>query len=140
MRKLKITLDTNVLISAMFWSGVPHRILEECKTRNLKLALSPDILTEFKEALIKEEKFEQTEKTVSQQVEVLIGISSIVIPKEKIQVIKKDPNDNMILECAVAGNSDYIVSGDEHLLELKEFRGIKIVTPREFVEILEIRR
>ncbi len=56
-----------------------------------------------------------------------------VSPTVKLDVIKADPKDNIILECAVAGNADYIVSGDKHLLDLKEFSGIKILKPAEFL-------
>lgn len=134
--KLRIVLDTNVLISAIFWKGNPHIILEKCKKREIDLVISNEILEEFKRILKKERKFEQTEKMIHERLYYLRRISEIVVLKEKIEVVKKDPKDNIVLECALAGNSDYVVTGDNHLLELKIFRGIEIVKPREMAKIL----
>ena len=61
----------------------------------------------------------------------------VVEPKEEIKFIKEDPKDNIILECALAAKAGYIVSGDKHLLKLKEYKGIKIMSAREFLDILE---
>ena len=66
----------------------------------------------------------------------LINNSEIVEPSVKIDIIKDDPDDNKILECAIAGNVDCIVSNDKHLLKLKEFKGIKILTPKEFLSLM----
>lgn len=68
-------------------------------------------------------------------VEKIIAIATLVEPVEKLNIVKEDPDDNMVLECAKAGKVDYIVSNDKHLLKLKEFEGIKIVTPKEFLQI-----
>ena len=65
------------------------------------------------------------------------AIPIIVEPTEKILIVKDDPKDNIFIETAVGGNVDYIVSQDNHLLKLKEFRGIKIVTPEEFNTLLK---
>ena len=67
--------------------------------------------------------------------DLIIRNSIIVEPKEKIVIVKDDPKDNIFIETAVAGDVDYIVSQDNHLLKLKEFRGIKIITPEEFNKI-----
>ncbi len=63
-------------------------------------------------------------------------ISTKVTPKENVEVIREDPEDNKFLDCAVAGKADYIVSGDQHLLELNEHEGIKIVTASELLKVL----
>jgi len=67
----------------------------------------------------------------------IIDIAVFVTPKERIDVLHKDPSDNMILECAVEGKVDYIVTGDHALLELKRFRNIAIVTPKQFLAIIQ---
>jgi len=69
-------------------------------------------------------------------VEKIISISKIVEPLEKINIIKEDPDDNKILECAKSGKVDFIVSSDNHLLKLKEFENIKIITPTTFIDII----
>lgn len=63
--------------------------------------------------------------------------SKIVAPQQKLNIIKQDPDDNVILECAIEGKAGYIVSGDRHLLALKQYRGIKIITARQFIETLK---
>ena len=78
---------------------------------------------------IKDKKLEM-KRTVGK----IISMSTIVVPKEKLTLVKDDPDDNKILECAIAGNVDCIVSNDKHLLKLKKFRNIPILTPDEFVE------
>ena len=69
-------------------------------------------------------------------VEKIVSISKIIDTKQEFDVITEDSDDNKILECAVEGNADYIVSQDVHLLKLKEFNGIKILTPEEFLDVL----
>ncbi len=78
-------------------------------------------------------KFKFKEKEKDQFLEVLLANSILVEPKEKINIIKEDSDDNKFLECAVEACADYIISGDDHLLKLHQFRGIAIVSPREFL-------
>jgi len=70
-------------------------------------------------------------------IDLIVRNSIIVEPKERINIVKDDPKDNIFIETAVAGNVDYIISQDNHLLKLKEFRGIKIITPEEFNKIYD---
>ena len=135
-RKLRVTLDTNVLISGMFWSGISSVILERCRCGYIKLVMSSEITSEFEETLRYEKKFRQTEEEILQRVVEILDMSILVYPKEKLCIIQKDLDDNIVLECALAGKSDYIVTGDKHLLELRNYEWTKIVTPREFIDIL----
>jgi uncharacterized protein len=77
---------------------------------------------------------------MSEIVDRVIAESTIVEPTERFNIIEEDLDDNIIINCAVAGGVDYIISNDKHLLDLKEFRGIKIVTPAEFLEILHLHK
>ena len=67
----------------------------------------------------------------------IISFSEIIEPKEKVNIIMEDPDDNRVLECAKEGNVDYIVTNDRHLLKLKEFEGIKIITPAELLRLIK---
>ena len=67
----------------------------------------------------------------------IISKSAIVLPRQKFKIVKEDPDDNKIVEAAVEGNCDFIVSSDKHLLKLKEFKGIKIITPKEFFKLID---
>jgi putative PIN family toxin of toxin-antitoxin system len=136
-RKTRITLDTNIIISALFWNGFPNAILRKCINGEVELILSEEILKEVEEVLRKEKKFMMAEKAILELKKELLKISNIVTPKEKLYIVKEDLNDNKILECGIAGKVDFIVSGDKHLLKIKNFKGIKIVTAREILEILE---
>lgn len=133
----KLTLDTNVLISGTFWSGDSFKIIESISKGELLCVLSKEILNEYKNVLKRDEIMEKTEAKsliVSKASEKVINESTIVEPKIKQDVIRDDPSDNKILECAREGKVDYIITNDRHLLKIKEFESIKIVTPKEFLQ------
>lgn len=136
---IKITLDTNILVSGSFWSGASFKILNLIDRKEIILVLSKEILTEYDRVVRSEEimeKIENKDLIVSKIVQRVIVNSVIVEPKEKIQVIKDDPSDNKFLECAREGQVDYLISNDKkHLLKLKEFEGIKIISPEEFLPL-----
>ncbi len=124
-----IVCDTNVLISALlFPGGPPDEILKLVRDGYVKLAISKEICVELEGVL--REKFELPEKDVKEIIKSIREISFLVQPKEKINLIKKDPPDNRILECAIAADAYYIITGDlKHLQPWKEFRGIPILSP-----------
>ena len=136
---MKITLDTNVLISATFWHGDSEKIIEKVEGKDIELILSKEIIEEFARVLrYKEiqEKVKNKNLEMKMTVEKIISISKIVEPIERLKIVEDDPDDNKFLECAKLGKVDFIVSSDNHLLKLKEFEGIKIITPKEFVKII----
>ena len=136
---MKITMDTNVLISATFWYGDYNKIIEKVENNDIALVLSKEIIEEFARVLNYksiQEKIKNKNLEMKRTVEKIISISKIVEPLEKINIIKEDPDDNKILECAKSGKVDFIVSSDNHLLKLKEFENIKIITPTTFIDII----
>lgn len=139
---MKITVDTNVLISSTFWNGNSNNIIELVENNKIELILSEEIIEEFIKVLNYKEiqgKIKDKNLEMKRSVEKIVSISKIVIPKLKIN-ISEDPDDNKILECAVEGEADYVISQDNHLLKLKEYNGIKILTPKEFLEIFELNK
>src|SRR3989344_2501232 len=130
---MKITVDTNVLISATFWYGDSERIIEKIESKDIELVLSKEIIEEFARVLnyrdIKE-KIKNKNLEIKRTVEKIISISKIVEPLEKLNIVNEDPDDNKILECAKSGEVDFIISNDNHLLKLKEFENIKIITSK----------
>jgi len=137
---MKITIDTNILISSTFWSGNSNKILEKVENKEIELILSKEIIEEFSKVLeCKEIKDKIKDKNLEMKrtIEKIISLSTFVEPTLKFNEIKDDSTDNKILECAVEFNSEYIISYDKHLLNLKEFRNIKIVSPEEFLELLK---
>jgi predicted nucleic acid-binding protein len=66
--------------------------------------------------------------------------STIIKPKTRLSIVKEDHDDNKIIECAVTGKADYIITKDKHLLKIKNYKGIKIITPREFLRIMALKK
>ncbi|MBN2014435.1 MAG: putative toxin-antitoxin system toxin component, PIN family [Candidatus Altiarchaeota archaeon] len=134
---IKAVLDTNIHISAFIkYGGKEWRILEKAVNQEITLSTSEDLLDEFRKVMIKP-KFRYNTNQINEMIHLLLAISHLTTPEKKITAIKEDPADNKILECAKAGKADYIVSGDKHLLNLKEYDGIKILTSTEFLKITE---
>ena len=135
---MRITVDTNVLISATFWYGYPNKLIELVENKKIELFLSQEILNEYTEVLEYDEiKSKIKDKSLNAKYTLgkIISISKIVNPKEKFEVIKEDADDNEVINTAVEGKVEYIISTDNHLLKLKEFKNIKIVTPKEFFKL-----
>ena len=129
---IRVVLDTNVIISAIIFSGKPRTVLEAAIKGEICLCISEEILNELNQVL-KRPKFSFPLEIIQSIVNELLLISDLIVPSRKIIVIESDPADNMILECAVEANVDYIVTGDSHLLKLGSFENIKIITPAQFI-------
>lgn len=134
MRKIRVVLDTNTYISAFFWRGNPYKILKSCYRGKIHLLSSLEIIREIEYILSREKKFEMSDEDIEKHIQLILSHSQIVEPMKKIDVIKKDPSDNKFLECAIEGKTDYIISGNRHLLELKKFKEIKILRAKEFLD------
>ena len=130
-----VVLDTNVLISSIFWDkGNSHKIVAFAIQQKITNFTSTEMLNELAKVLRK--KFNLPEDKIEEQLTSVANYSQITEPKIKVNIVKEDPSDNKVLECALACNADYIVSGDRHLFDLKEYRGIKIIKPAEFFKII----
>lgn len=137
--QLKVVIDTKVIISAAISPyGHPAKIFEMLLLGEIENFTSEEMLEELIDVLHREEI---AEKMSESQREFMIHHAEIfsvkLKPTEKMQVISEDPDDDKIVECAVFAGAQYIISGDEHLLKLHEFRGIKMVTPAYFCSIME---
>lgn len=135
---IRITVDTNVLVSATFWYGASYKVLELVEQGKVELVLSEQIIGEFSDVLEYEEikkKIVNKRLLMLRTVEKLVFMSKIVVPAIKIAVVKEDPDDDKILECAVAGDVNYLISKDNHLLKIVKYGKIKIVSPEEFLKL-----
>ena len=134
---MRAVLDTNVLISSVLSTGTPHNVVVAGFEGEYQIVVSVATLTEFRETLLKyPDRFHMDDKAVQKEVETVRYFSEFVAPEEDIRAVEEDPDDDKFLEAAVAGNVDYLVSGDKHVLGLGSFRGIEIVTPRVFYDHL----
>jgi len=124
--------DTNILISSIFWRGKPYEVIKGGIEGKYTLVTSKEILEEMADRL--KNKFGFPDCDIQLFMDIIFAHFHIV-PKTSIFYASSDPKDNKILETAFDGEADYIVTGDSHLLVLKEFRGIKIMTAEEFLKL-----
>jgi putative PIN family toxin of toxin-antitoxin system len=127
----RIVADTNVYISALNFAGTADEVLALGRARAIDIFISPPILDEVADVLVR--KFRWTATRVREARRAIGSFASLISPGEVINVIREDEPDNRILECAVAAGAEAIVTGDQHILKLKRFRGIVMVSPREFL-------
>lgn len=133
----KVVLDTNVLVSALHFGGRPRELLDLARHGHIELIMSPFILQETEKVL--REKLQWEERILKETLSKLKDIATIVEPppSHRVTLIKEKDADNRILECAAAGGADFLVSGDtKHILPLKEFRGVRILRPADFLRLL----
>ncbi len=131
---MRVVLDTNIYISAILFGGKCEEILKLANQNLFEVVISKKIIDEIKAVL--KEKFYWTDKQISEAVKYIKEITSIVNPEISLAIVKEDFADNKIIECAVASNAAYIITGDkQHLLPIKEYEGIKIVSPMEFLRL-----
>ncbi len=129
----KVVLDTNILISALGWNGKPRQIFRNCIEGDLELIISSQQLEELVRVM-NYPKFQFTQEEKEHFLNILLSMANLVEIRGNIQLIKEDPDDNVILETAIIGKVNYLISGDPHLLNLKEVMSIKIVTAAEFLD------
>jgi uncharacterized protein len=131
----RVVVDTNIIVSALGWRGAPHQIVGACLAHHYQLLLSPDLLAEI-ERVLHYPKFRFSPQEIEDYLAQLTEGAELVKPDFQLTVIVPDPSDDRVLECALAGHADVIVSGDGHLLDLGEFEGIPILRAQEFVNRL----
>ena len=130
---MKVTVDTNFLISATQWDySVAHKLLKKFILSHTEIFTTQDILDETAEVLERDFKYNKSE--AKNIIEKVLLFAKLIDPKEKIDIIKDDPDDNKVVECAIESSSDYIVTYDKHLLRLIEYKGIKIMKPEEILK------
>ena len=139
---IRAVLDANVFVSAIISPvGIPAQVLKAWRDEQFHLVLSQEILREIGRVLRYPKiakRHRWSERRLRVFVEDLSRLAILTPGVERLSVIKDDLSDNRYLECAVEGEADYIVSGDEHLLSVGNFQGIEILKPRAFLEVLAL--
>ena len=138
MNRHRIVLDTNVLISALLFGGKPRRVLDLVISGSADCTLSTVILDELKDVL-QRPKFGFSANVCFHIIEELHGACDIISPSVSVDIIRSDPDDNRILECAAEAHAHFIVSGDPHLLDLGKFEKIRILSPADYLKEFEAR-
>jgi|SRR5437764_10928818 len=135
---IRVVIDTNIYISALLFGGLPGSLLDIAFLQSFVLVISPALLDELDEKLLL--KFEISVEDTAIIRGKLESIAEIIRPDLVLNVVEDDPDDDRVLECAVKGDADYIVTGDRHLLKLGVYEGISIVTVRQFLDAAESRK
>ena len=133
---IPVVVDTNVIVSALLFGGTPGRLIDLWKERRIQLFVCKEIIDEIMRVLTYP-RFQLSEKEISYLIyDEILPYSEIVdIPSGPV-IISRDPSDDKFIRCAVASGADVIVSGDRHLLSLKDHGDIKILTPARFLATL----
>lgn len=129
---MRILLDTNVIISALFFGGKPRTILQSVVKKEHVAVTTPVLLSELTDVLRK--KFGYSKEAATAVDHRLRKQNEIVFPREMIDVLTDTP-DNRVLEGAIEGKCDVIITGDVGLLKLKKYRNIQIISPEEFLRV-----
>lgn len=133
---MRVVLDTNVVASGFLWGGPPRQLLQDGREKRLKLFTSTALLLELTDILGRAKftrKLTAAQLSVDQLVERYALLTTVVHPAVIAPTLLDDPDDDQVLACALAAKADLIVSGDRHLLNLKEYRGVRIVRVAEAV-------
>jgi putative PIN family toxin of toxin-antitoxin system len=132
---LRVVLDTNVLVSALVGHGRPRRLLIRLLEEH-EIVSSKQMLAELGDVLSRR-RIGFTRSQVNDFLLILVRGSTLATIVDCPEIVAEDPDDDMVVATALEGRAEYIVSGDRHLLGLKEFRGIRVVTVGEMLDILE---
>ena len=135
----KVVLDTNVLISGIIASGHSANILDAIRKEKFKMVTSAHLLEEFSDVISRRHIARKYPKAAEKAEDLLdfLRAFAIIVPGNPDETqISADRDDDYVLACAREGNAMYIVSGDPHLLDLKSYKDIPVMTPHEFVKIV----
>lgn len=127
---IKVVLDTNIIISGSLFGGKPKEIIELVYSEQIQGITSLSLLTELLETLLKKFKFSQ--QALLEIEDAIRDVFEFVYPKRTLRILK-DKDDNRVLEAAVEGQSEFIITGDKELLKLKKYNNIRIITAEEFL-------
>ncbi|MDU9048916.1 MAG: putative toxin-antitoxin system toxin component, PIN family [Candidatus Electrothrix sp. Rat3] len=130
---MRIVLDTNVFISAIFFGGPPSEILTSWKHSQIQIIFTKEILEEY-QRVGKELSVKYPSVNIEPILELFTIFGEFVGTEGIKETICEDPDDNKFIECAIASGSKLIVSGDKHLLNISGYKRIEVLKPREFVD------
>jgi putative PIN family toxin of toxin-antitoxin system len=132
---MNVVADTNVMVSALLWPGIPHRLLTAAEAGRLTLYASLALVDELLRVLTRPKFAARLRARRTSPEELIHGylqLAHLIVPPPIPPVVKDDPSDDAVLACAIAARAAYLITGDLHLLRLASYRGVQIVTPRAF--------
>ena len=135
---MRIVVDTNIIISGIFFGGKPRKLLQKCFSGTLQMVCSEEIFSEYKETI--ERLTIKTGRTIVREIEPLLIENLEFIENRYSDSYSRDPDDDKFINCARSGGIQFIVSGDKDLLVLGKINGVNIVGVAGFLEIIEINK
>jgi len=136
IKEIRVVIDTNVIVSGILFGGIPGELIPLWKSGRIKPLASKKIIDEYIKVLAYP-KFELSETEINYIFyNEILTYFDIIQTKDTPLIIKVDPSDDKFIHCAKAGKAIAIISGDQHLLNLKTYQKIKILTPAKFLENL----
>lgn len=133
--------DTNIVVSGLLWRGNPRRVLDAARDGIIELYTSSALLEELEDVLSREKfakRLEAADVTVQELVEGYSALATVIDAEPIEPVIIRDPDDDAVIACAFSAEAEIIVSGDDDLLELKEYQGIRILTATKLLAELSL--
>jgi putative PIN family toxin of toxin-antitoxin system len=133
---MRVVADTNILVSGLLWRGNPRLVLEAARDGLISLHTSGVLLDELEDVLIREKFAVRLLAAGVRAHELVLGygaLAKVIEPGRIASVVYADPDDDAVIACAISSQSEIIVSGDTHLLTLKQYRNIHIVTAAELI-------
>jgi putative PIN family toxin of toxin-antitoxin system len=132
---MKIVIDSNVFISSFFWGGHPRDVFERIINGFDELYITDEIIKEIS-SVMNCRKFDTNTKQIEDYIKIIEKYSEKIISKDIPESISRDKDDNKILQCGLDGNVDFIVTGDKDLLVLREYKTIRIIRPKDYLDIV----
>lgn len=129
-----VVVDTNVVISSIFWSGNSHKILKNVSAGKIQAFTSEEIVEELVKILSRF-RYKLPKAKIAETVNFYLKTFQLISNIKSINAVSEDPDDNKFIECAVKAKVDYLITGDKHLLKLDSYREVKILTPSDFLKL-----
>ena len=131
---IRVVIDTNVVISALLFGGIPGKLITLWKNKRIKPLVSREIIDEYLKVLAYP-KFKLSEQEINYLLyREILPFFEVISVKQRPVIIKADPSDDKFIRCAQWGKAKVIISVDQHLLSLTSYKGLKILSPSEFLE------
>ena len=130
---MRLVVDTNIMISALGWKGSEYTLMRKIFEGKAEMFFSAEILSEFQK-VVQRTRLGFSRDKIEEFMVALLEVGSLVVPEKRVNIIKVDPSDNKFLEGAQEARANYLVSGDEHLLKVREYEGTRIVRAKKVLE------
>ena len=135
---VRVVLDTSVWVSALLWTGLPNQLLKLIENEKIKAVISPVLVTELREVLGRD-KFASImvarESSVPELMREVLKLVELYEPASVSGIVERDPDDDNVIACAIAGKVQWIISGDDDLLDIEKYKDILIGSPKRFLEV-----